>query len=652
MQLRPAWFVAVAALAATLAVTAASAQPPQGPGGRGGAGRGQGQPPDRAGQPRDARGNQALPAGTASVSGTVVVAGTGQPARRARVTLNATEGGGSRTATTDEEGRYAFDQLAAGRYNVSASKSGHVGVTYGQARPGRPGTPIQLTEGQKFAANLQLPRGSVITGTVVDEYGEATAGTQVRVLRYAMQGGRRTLQQSGNGTTDDRGIYRVYGLQPGDYIVSAVPRNAGPSVDVARLQTELAAVRERIAAVAPNAADVRALATRAGMLQSQLPQAEEQATGYAPVYFPGTVSATQAGTIALNLGEERASVDFQLVRVSLAHIEGTVVNSTGQAIDNVLLTLTDAAPSVPGAITMGTRADADGRFRLANVPPGSYRLTARAAASQPAGTATAGPAPGAPGPFGGRGARPFGPQSTGIRLWGSVDVPVDGRNLTNVLVTLQQGLTVSGRISFQGSAPQPADLTRIRVNLLPADPAGAGGPPPNPVGAVDASGKFTIASVVPGLYRLNAGGAGGGWSIESATIDGQDTLDFPFEVKPGSAPSGAVITFTDKQSQLTGTITNQRGQPAPEQTLILYPADERYWIPQSRRIRSTRPSTDGQFTFGGIPPGDYKIVAMIDVETGAWFDPAFLQQIDAASTRVTIGDGEKKVQNLQISTGG
>ena len=388
MQLRPAWFVAVAALAATLAVTAASAATT--PAGRWWARRRRPRPGPAARSRRAAAGcarQSAAAAGTASVSGTVVVAGTGQPARRARVTLNATEGGGSRTATTDEEGRYAFDQLAAGRYNVSASKSGHVGVTYGQARPGRPGTPIQLTEGQKFAANLQLPRGSVITGTVVDEYGEATAGTQVRVLRYAMQGGRRTLQQSGNGTTDDRGIYRVYGLQPGDYIVSAVPRNAGPSVDVARLQTELAAVRERIAAVAPNAADVRALATRAGMLQGQLPQAEEQATGYAPVYFPGTVSATQAGTIALNLGEERASVDFQLVRVALAHIEGTVVNSTGQAIDNVLLTLTDAAPSVPGAITMGARADADGRFRLANVPPGSYRLTARAAASQPAGTA-------------------------------------------------------------------------------------------------------------------------------------------------------------------------------------------------------------------------------------------------------------------------
>src|SRR5687768_8831897 len=373
MQLRPTWFVAVAALAATLAVTAASAQPPQGPGGRGGAGRGQGQPPDRAGQPRDARGNQALPAGTASVSGTVVVAGTGQPARRARVTLNATEGGGSRTATTDEEGRYAFDQLAAGRYNVSASKSGHVGITYGQARPGRPGTPIQLTEGQKFAANLQLPRGSVITGTVVDEYGEATAGTQVRVLRYAMQGGRRTLQQSGNGTTDDRGIYRVYGLQPGDYIVSAVPRNAGPAVDLGRLQGELAQLRERIASGGADPAAVRELTARAGMLQGQVPQ-DEAATGYAPVYFPGTVTAAQAGAVTLGLGEERASIDFQLVRVPMARIEGTVVNSTGHPTDNVQIMLTDAAQIVPGTGGMNARADAEGRFRLNNVPPGSYRL--------------------------------------------------------------------------------------------------------------------------------------------------------------------------------------------------------------------------------------------------------------------------------------
>ena len=627
---------AVVLLLAAAAI--AAAQPPQGGGGRG-AGRGQGLPPGGPGQPRDGRAQQTLAVGTAIISGSVVVAGTGQPARRARVTLNGTEGGGLRTTITDEDGRYAFRDLGAGRYNLSVSKSGHVGVTFGQTRPGRPGTPIQLAEGQQFAANLQLPRGSVITGTVLDEYGEPTPGTQVRVMRYAMQGGRRTLQQSGSGSTDDRGIYRVYGLQPGDYIVSAVPRNAGPAMDLPRLQAELVQVRERLVA---QAADPAALRDMAGGLQPQLLQ-DEQASGYAPVYFPGTVAVAQAGAVTLNLGEERGSVDFQLVRVPMARIDGTVVNSTGQATDTIQITLTDPAQP-PGAFNIGARADAEGRFHLANVPPGNYRLVARAVVGQQV-------APGGAGPGGGRGGRPLGPQSTPIRLWGAIDIPVDGRNLSNVLVTLQQGLTLSGRVTFQGTAAQPADLTRMRVGLSPADPAG--GPMlQNAVGTVDASGKFTIASVVPGLYRLTAGGAGNGWYLDSAVVDGQDTLDAPFEVKPGSAPTGAVITFSDRQAQLIGTITNQRGQPAPEQTLILFPADERYWMPQSRRIRSTRPATDGQFTFSGIPPGDYKLVAMVDVETGAWFDPVFLQQIDAASTRITVSEGEKKVQNLQIASGG
>src|SRR5687768_7894323 len=110
---RPAATAAMAILVALCTVTA-GAQPPQGRGGRGG--RGQAQQP---GQPRDGRGAQPLTAGTAAVSGMVVVAGTGQPARRARVTLNATEGGGSRTAMTDEEGRYTFDALGAGRYTLS-----------------------------------------------------------------------------------------------------------------------------------------------------------------------------------------------------------------------------------------------------------------------------------------------------------------------------------------------------------------------------------------------------------------------------------------------------------------------------------------------------------------------------------------------------
>jgi protocatechuate 3,4-dioxygenase beta subunit len=634
------------------------AQPPgggRGPGarGQGPGGRGPGMP-ERPAPPRDAATAQPIPVGTAVVSGTVVVAGSGQPARRARVTLNASEGGGTRTATTDDNGRYAFSGLAAGRYSLSASKSGHIGVTYGATRPGRPGTPIQLADGEKFDAALQLPRGSVITGTVLDEHGEATPGTPVRAMRYVMQAGRRTLQQSGSGATDDRGIYRIYGLQPGEYLVSAVPRNTGPGPDVGRLQAELEALKQRLSTIGANEAGVaREITMRASMLQSEIPQQDEQPTGYATVYYPGTVAPAQAAPVALGIGEERSSIDFQLQRLPMARVEGVVVNSTGQETPNVQVTLNDATQPIPGMAGPTARADSEGRFRITNVAPGTYRLIVRAqgpvarnveSASSGSGR---GDSPAAPAGRGGRG----GAAAPPIRLWGSLDIQVDGRNQTNIVVPLQMGLTMSGRIAFEGTTqPPPTDLTRMRVNLVPVDPSSSGVMQPA-AGVVDASGRFTIPSVVPGVYRLSASGAGTGWSLDSSVVDGQDTLDFPMEVKPGSAPGSAVVTFTDRQSQLSGTITNQRGQPAPEQTLILYPSDERFWAPQSRRIRSTRPATDGQFTFAGIPPGEYKLVAMVDVEPGSWFDPTFLQQIDAASTRITVGEGEKKVQNLQIVGG-
>src|SRR4029453_7514064 len=130
------------------------------------------------------------------------------------------------SVVTTDNGVFAFASLPAGRYTMTASKAGYVNITYGAKRPGRPGTPIQLADGQKLEkATSSLPKGSVVTGVVVDENGEPSPGTQVRVMRYVMRTGEKTLEQSGQDQTDDRGIYRVYGLQPGDYIVSASPRN-------------------------------------------------------------------------------------------------------------------------------------------------------------------------------------------------------------------------------------------------------------------------------------------------------------------------------------------------------------------------------------------------------------------------------------------
>ena len=97
------------------------------------------------------------------------------------------------------EGHKRFEgdeRTPEGRYTMSASKQGYIGGSYGQRIPGRAGTPIQLADGQQMRLQMQIWRGSVITGIVLDETGEAIPNTPVRVFRYVFQGGQRVLQSA------------------------------------------------------------------------------------------------------------------------------------------------------------------------------------------------------------------------------------------------------------------------------------------------------------------------------------------------------------------------------------------------------------------------------------------------------------------------
>ena len=608
-------------------------------------------------QPRDVQGQTPAPTGTGSIVGSVTVADSGQAARKVRVTLSGSELRGGRSVTTDDQGQFSFVNLPAGRFMLSASKPGYVSVSYGQRRlgPGQSGTAIQLSDNQKFEAKLQIPRGGVITGTVVDERGEAIPGTSVRVLRYAMQSGQRTLQQGGTGSTDNRGIYRVYGLQPGEYVVAATPRNTS-TTDEVRMRAEVEAMRTAAQNMGDaRAAEARQLVERVQAMQAQVAAAtaDEPTTGYAPVYYPGTTSPASAASVNVGVAEEKSGVDFQLQLVPIANIEGVVVTASGPAAQNVQLTLVNLGFEVPGIGNSTTRVDRDGRFRISNVAPGQYMLVARgtlggrdprAGEMQAVEERRAAAA--------GRGANPA-QANDPARVWAMADVSVDGRDVANLVLTLQPGMTVSGRVAFEGSTAQPpTDLSRLRVSITPTDPAGAMRQLASSAnGRVDASGKFTISGVSPGKYRLTGSGAGQGWTVGSSVVSGQDTLDVPFEVKPNQSVINAVLTFTDRQTEVTGTLVDAKGQPAADYTIIVYPADREYWLPQSRRIQSSRPGTDGSFTFRNLPAGDYRVSAVLDPEPGTWYDPQFLQQLEAQSMRVTLGPGEKKVQNLRVGGG-
>src|SRR5207344_3474597 len=163
------------------------------------------------------------------ITGRVLAADNGRPVKRARVFISAAELPGGRGMLTDDSGTFDFTELPAGRYTLTASKSGFIGLSYGQRRPLQAGTPLQLADGQQLKGiEFQLPRGSVISGHVLDEDGDAMPGVMVRVMRYQYLQGEKRLTPAGNGQTDDKGLYRVWGLMPGEYYVNAIARGGGP----------------------------------------------------------------------------------------------------------------------------------------------------------------------------------------------------------------------------------------------------------------------------------------------------------------------------------------------------------------------------------------------------------------------------------------
>lgn len=697
-----------------------------------GAGQGQGQ---AAGQTRDTSAQQQQAAvGTGTISGAVVAEGAGTPVRKARVTLTAPElRGRSRVIMTDDQGRFSFVALPAGRYAMTASKAGFVDIRYGAKKPGRAGTSIQLADGQKFdRADMNLPKGGVITGIVIDENGEPAPTTPVRAYRYVMNTGEKTLQQAGSDTTDDRGIYRIYALQPGDYVVSAAPRNNGLGDAAQTMMTQIESLVQQAQAAGGrqglggggrgggrggdggggglgaalagmgNGRGAQQLMDQAAMLRTQMDQANgaDQQTAYAPVFYPGTTSVSGATTVTLGVGEERPGVDFQMQLVPVAKVEGMLIGPDGTVPpgSQIRLVSKDQAPGMPGMGANVTRVDQAGKFSFANVAPGQYALMASAQlrqqqqpdasgiiAAQPQGR-------GRGGPGGGRGGTP-----TQV-LWAAADVSVNGQNISDVVMNLQQGMAFSGRITFDSSTLQPpTDLTTVRVTLQQQGQQGEF--PPPPPAQVDAQGRFTFVGVIPGKYSLRAnvggggrgggpglqslnptafgapnattgaaqtGGRGGGaltagaaqatppavnWTLKSAIVGGHDVLDFPLELKPNEQITDAALTFSDKSQELSGSLQDAQGRPTSDFTIIIFPADNRYWVPQARRIQSARPSTDGKFSFRGLPAGEYRLTAVTDADTGEWYDPAFLSQLMSASMPISLRDGEKKVQDIKLAGG-
>jgi hypothetical protein len=141
-----------------------------------------------------------------------------------------------------------------------------------------------------------------------------------------------------------------------------------------------------------------------------------------------------------------------------------------------------------------------------------------------------------------------------------------------------------------------------------------------------------------------------GWSLKSVIVDSHDVADTPIELRSGEALNDVNVVFTNRQTEINGTVTDDHGNPVTDFTVLAFPSDPSLWRPLARQIMTARPDQNGKFQIRGLPSGPYYVATVDPAEQGEWFEPSFLDQQRLAAARVSLGDGDAKTQDFRIST--
>jgi hypothetical protein len=352
--------------------------------------------------PRDAHTQKT---GTARLSGRVTSLETGRPIRRAVVRVVGQELRDGKSVSTDAEGRWELRDLPAGRFTLNVTKGGFVSLSYGQRRPFEPGKPLEVSNGQVIdKLDLALPRGSAVNGRVVDEFGDPVAGVRVSAMRYSYTGGQRRLSPTSSGDlSDDLGNYRLHGLAPGDYYLSA------QSSSFTFLGTS------------------------------------EDRTGYGQTFYPGTLNIAEAQRVSLSVGQEAQNIVIPLNPTRIVSLSGTAVSSEGKPVSTGMLMLRSTAAGAPFAIT--PTLVRDGAWTMSGVIPGDYTLTLQFIPNleQIA----------------------FSGSTSGIQYAEHVSMPitVGHSDITGLTLTTSPGGVARGVVRFEGGKP-PASATGTSVQAM------------------------------------------------------------------------------------------------------------------------------------------------------------------------------------------
>jgi hypothetical protein len=488
---------------------------------------------------------------TDSITGRVVNE-SGQPLPNARVSVVPVGGGRPSSVTsTDSAGTFKVTGLEPVAYRIYVEMPGYLS-TSDEPEGGPSAKQYKAGDSPRFV----FTKGGVITGTVTTANGEPVIGIGVRAYMIRNQKDQRTNPNAmvRENSTDDRGVYRIYGLPTGTYKIAA----GGPNV----------------------------------FFQGPLGAFDS----FIPTYAPSSSTRDGAVEISVRVGDETNDVDINFRREMGRTISGTVSGAANEV--SITVNLTTVAPA--GSQSNVSRSNQPGitQFAFQGIADGDYYLTAQSQ-SQTGETALSEP----------QLIRVRGADVEDVDLTFKALGSVSGR----VLLEETKAAECQGKQSppfkemFVSAWHRDSETARNQPQFIWST-----GAPVSP----DAQGNFTIRSLVSSQYYFAARFPARSWYLKSiamspaaATPKPRDVTHAWTNVKQGDRLSGLIVTLAQGGASLQGQVTAGEGETVPEKLFVYLVPVEREAADDLLRFYGTTVSEEGKIGLFNLAPGRYWILA-------------------------------------------
>ncbi len=335
---------------------------------------------------------------------------------------------------------------------------------------------------------------------------------------------------------------------------------------------------------------------------------------YAPTYYPGVLLPEEASQLTVAAAGEVTGISLAMRSSEVHSIAGRITGEDGRPAVRVVVVARKYPLSENSAELGSAATDQNGAFVLRGLIPGRYRLSVRLA-------------------------------DPPRRIGASAVVEVGTQDVRDLALTLAEGSNISGRIVLEG-APGSLDFRKVRIAVVPdLEPATSS----EAAALVAADGRFVIPWIYPGAARFRVSVPRGNAYVKTVQLAGVDVTDQVIEFTNRASWSGAEVTVSLYGRGAEGIVLLKE-KPAAAATVVLFPRkSELRELPRYTRVAYT--GQDGTFSIVGVPPGDYLVCALADLEADLANDPYFLGQIEKLATPLDLNqDTARGVRLLAQNT--